>query len=268
MEPNSELIIDPRTPADLRREIAALAASYVPEWNFDPDDPDVGATIALIFANQMGENIRRLNQVMGKYHTEFVNMLNISLLPASPASGMAVVELIRDTVPGIDLPHGTKLVAQGGGPDSEPIIFETVSDVYITNARLTDILSISGTFGKIIPILGGSRRVELVPARSAPAPQEEAPAPGAPPVSLFDYSAPGVERNALLIYHKTVFRTPPGVQVAVRPVDAAGGSAAAGHIIVGLLAFALGVCVTILCFRLRALQKRDEEAEDGNDRAC
>ena len=47
-----------------------------------------------------------------------------------------------------------------------------------------------------------------------------------------------------------------------------GGSAAAGYIIVGLLAFALGVCVTILCFRLRALQKRDEEPEDGNDRAC
>ena len=47
-----------------------------------------------------------------------------------------------------------------------------------------------------------------------------------------------------------------------------GGSAAAGYIIVGLLAFALGVCVTILCFWLRAFQKQDEEAEGGNDRAC
>ena len=226
MEPNRELVIDPRTPADLRRQIARLAASYTPEWNFDPDDPDVGSTLALIFANQMGENLKRLNQVLGKYHTEFVNMLNLSLLPAYPASGMAVIDLIRDTVPGIDLPHGTKLVGQTGGPDGEPVIFETVSDVYITNSRLTDILSVSGTFGKIIPILGGPRQVELVPARPAPAGQEE-PAPEFPPVSLFDYSAPGVERSALLIYHKSVFRTPPGVRVAVRPVNAAGGSEAA-----------------------------------------
>lgn len=225
MEPNREFIIDPRTPADLRREIARLAASYTPEWNFDPDDPDVGAAIALIFANQMGENLKRLNQVLGKYHTEFVNMLNVSLLPAYPASGMAVVELIRDTVPGIDLPHGTKLVGQTGGADSEPIIFETVSDVYITNSRLTDILSISGTFGKIIPILGGPQRPELTPGRPAPAPEEAAPGPEFPPVSLFDYSAPGVERSALLIYHKSVFRTPAGVRVAVRPLGAPGEAA-------------------------------------------
>lgn len=42
------------------------------------------------------------------------------------------------------------------------------------------------------------------------------------------------------------------------------GSTAAGYIMIGILAFALGVCVTILCFRLKAFQKKDEEAGDGN----
>ena len=44
------------------------------------------------------------------------------------------------------------------------------------------------------------------------------------------------------------------------------GSAAAGSIIIGLLAFVLGVGVTILCFKLKVLWQEDEESEDNDDR--
>ena len=50
-----------------------------------------------------------------------------------------------------------------------------------------------------------------------------------------------------------------------------GGSAALGYIVIGLLAFVLGVCVTILCFRVRLLnrdEQPDEQKEDGADGAC
>ena len=50
-----------------------------------------------------------------------------------------------------------------------------------------------------------------------------------------------------------------------------GGSAALGYIVIGLLAFVLGVCVTILCFRVRLLNREeqpDEQKEDGADGAC
>ena len=50
-----------------------------------------------------------------------------------------------------------------------------------------------------------------------------------------------------------------------------GGSAALGYIVIGLLAFVLGVCVTILCFRIRLLNREeqpDEQKEDGADGAC
>ena len=40
-----------------------------------------------------------------------------------------------------------------------------------------------------------------------------------------------------------------------------GGGAALGYIVIGLLAFLLGVCVTVLCFRLRQMSR-----EDGQDR--
>ena len=40
-----------------------------------------------------------------------------------------------------------------------------------------------------------------------------------------------------------------------------GGGAALGYIVIGLLAFLLGVCVTVLCFRLRQMNR-----ENGQDR--
>ena len=46
-----------------------------------------------------------------------------------------------------------------------------------------------------------------------------------------------------------------------------GGGAALGYIAIGLLAFLLGVCVTVLCFRIRQLSRenaQDKESEDAH----
>ena len=37
------------------------------------------------------------------------------------------------------------------------------------------------------------------------------------------------------------------------------GGAALGYIVIGLLAFLLGVCVTVLCFRLRQMNREDDQ---------
>ena len=45
------------------------------------------------------------------------------------------------------------------------------------------------------------------------------------------------------------------------------GGAALGYIVIGLLAFLLGVCVTVLCFRIRQLNRenaQDKESEDAH----
>ena len=44
-----------------------------------------------------------------------------------------------------------------------------------------------------------------------------------------------------------------------------GGSAALGYIVIGLLAFLLGVCVTVLCFRLRQMNREDRQNEESGD---
>ena len=41
------------------------------------------------------------------------------------------------------------------------------------------------------------------------------------------------------------------------------GGAALGYIIIGLLACLLGVCVTVLCFRLRQMNREDDQNNEG-----
>ena len=68
----------------IENRIRNLAKKYVPEWQFDYDrntkNADIGGAIARIFALQMMENVDMLNRMPERYHAEFVNMLDISLL--------------------------------------------------------------------------------------------------------------------------------------------------------------------------------------------
>ena len=45
-----------------------------------------------------------------------------------------------------------------------------------------------------------------------------------------------------------------------------GGGAALGYIVIGLLAFLLGVCVTVLCFRLRQMNREDDQNKESEGR--
>ena len=68
----------------------------------------------------------------------------------------------------------------------------------------------------------------------------------------------------------------PGIAANIQTGDYSGfetaasifhGGAALGYIVIGLLAFLLGVCVTVLCFRIRQLSHenaQDKESEDAH----
>ena len=64
----------------------------------------------------------------------------------------------------------------------------------------------------------------------------------------------------------------PGIAASIQAGDYAGfetaasmygGGAALGYIVIGLLAFLLGVCVTILCFRIRQMNREDDQNEES-----
>ena len=64
----------------------------------------------------------------------------------------------------------------------------------------------------------------------------------------------------------------PGIAASIQAGDYAdfetaasmyGGGAALGYIVIGLLAFLLGVCVTVLCFRLRQMSREDDQNNES-----
>ena len=64
----------------------------------------------------------------------------------------------------------------------------------------------------------------------------------------------------------------PGIATRIQTGDDSGfetaasifrGGAALGYIVIGLLAFLLGVCVTVLCFRLRQMSREDGQDEES-----
>ena len=64
----------------------------------------------------------------------------------------------------------------------------------------------------------------------------------------------------------------PGIAASIQISDYSGfetaasifhGGAALGYIVIGLLAFLLGVCVTVLCFRLRQMSREDDQNKES-----
>jgi hypothetical protein len=213
---NSLYKIDDRTRPELYRQITELAASYTPEWIFDPKNPDIGSVIAILFADQLNGSIDRFNQLIGKYRVELVNLMGIGLMPAFPADGICVFQTIQNVVPGVNVPAGTKLI--GTGAEMESIIFETSEPIHVSSAEITDILQVSGCFGRIIPLRTDTNKVfpAGIPAPSGTAAhskvyQDE--------IRLFDFSMAGIEQNSLLLYHENVFDVPDDTEIIIETTD-------------------------------------------------
>lgn len=188
-----------RTGKDILDNIRMLAASYTPEWQFDEQDPDIGSVLALLFADQMQENIRRYNLTLERDYVELMNLFGISPRPASPARSIVRMDMAQNTVSGRMLPGGTKLLAEGEG--ERPLIFETSHCIYVTQARLKCMFMASGVTGKIIPLKGKFQAVEYI---------DEDRGGSVQPVedkafTLFDFDGEGYGRTGLVMYHSHIF---------------------------------------------------------------
>ncbi len=211
--------IDNRTVSDIEEKIERLAKSYVPEWHFDRQDPDIGSAIARLFAVQMKENIDLENRMLERYHAEFINMLDLSLKPAKPAGSMVKFDLIDDAVTGTHMRKGTRLVTGEAGDTGEQVIFETDRDIYVTNSRLTDAFMTDREDATFVPLLGEFPPVLLVDGVAEITDDEETSEEEAEeaesltaggvyrrirPFVLFSESG-NIARSALVMYHESLF---------------------------------------------------------------
>ncbi|MCM1106284.1 MAG: baseplate J/gp47 family protein [Blautia sp.] len=118
---------------EIVKELEALAASYTPEWNFDVENPDAGAALALLFAELFAGVRTRFLRLPEKHKRAFFDMCGLAPMPASPAYGHVVFGMSGDEFGGHYLPKGVKLSAKKG---TWVCGYETKEAVYVTAARL------------------------------------------------------------------------------------------------------------------------------------
>ncbi|UFJ38948.1 putative baseplate assembly protein [Brevibacillus humidisoli] len=151
VNPASPPPLDQRGTAELVEKMKELAPYYTPEWRFSPEDPDPGTVLFLMFSELFADNIKRFNRVPLKNFVAYLNMLNVSLLPAKPARAYVSFQLspgVQDTVM---VPEGTPLFAQLPDED-DPVPFETVRPLLLTPASLTALYNVDNRFDRIAEV--------------------------------------------------------------------------------------------------------------------
>ncbi|RAV09237.1 putative baseplate assembly protein [Paenibacillus contaminans] len=132
--------IDRRDAKALIQQMKEMAPFYTPEWRFTPEDPDPGTALFLLFADMYQDNIQRLNRVPYKNFVAFLNMLNVSQLPARPARAQVTFRLSEGVRDPVWVASGTQLSA---AEEDGEIVFETERGVMLTPAKLVSLYEVS-----------------------------------------------------------------------------------------------------------------------------
>ncbi|MBU7005767.1 baseplate J/gp47 family protein [Phosphitispora fastidiosa] len=125
--------IDHRGIEDILVQFREMVPFYTPEWN--PQAKDPGWALAEIFAEMFAGVLERLNQVPEKNFIEFLNMLDVKLLPAQQARAPVVFNLSSGAAEPALIPAGTQVAAEkadGGAP----VVFKTERNIMATPAKL------------------------------------------------------------------------------------------------------------------------------------
>lgn len=106
--------LDQRNKEDFIQQIQQLAKSYLPQWQFNSHNPDMGSVAALIFAGMMQDVVERYNRTAEKNMVEFFRHLGASPLQLEPARSyvQCSVSGMPENVPGEFLPEGVQVLAQ------------------------------------------------------------------------------------------------------------------------------------------------------------
>ena len=192
----------------VKNKIAKLAKAYTPEWIFNEKDPDIGSTIAILFADMLDDNAHKTNMLLYKYHIELMNMIGITPKPAVPAKSVVVFSLLASAPTGVFVKKNTQLLAY---PDDEnKLVFETESSIYLTKAKLTDIYTISEENGKIISIYNTEDKDTEEAEQHAQESETNIS------FNMFDFSDAGIQKNMLIFGNRNILENNAGSEVYLK----------------------------------------------------
>ncbi len=106
-------------------KIAQLAKSYVPEWNFDEQNPDAGTTVAMLVDDMLNHTEDNFDRVMEKHKIQYLNLFDmLKEEPISSAKSFVQFNPVSGIQEQVFVPKGTTLLADDGSAQI-PIEFET-----------------------------------------------------------------------------------------------------------------------------------------------
>ena len=129
--------LDNRGKDEIIAEMTERAKSYTPEWNMNKDEPDIAAALAIAYAEMLAGTLKKFNGTPLKNQIAFFNMINSSLLPASPSEGFVSFTLAADDVG--NTPVGKGAVLSAYSADADTMRFETCDDILVSPARIEKI---------------------------------------------------------------------------------------------------------------------------------
>ena len=131
-------VLDPRNAVDFYAELTAAEPAFLPEL-LPAADGNVPALLQIL-ARFSSIVAQRLNQAPDLDKLAFLDMLGINLIPAQPARAPLVFQPLPFTTNG-RINAGTRAGASAAGAPA-PTVFETETDIALTAAKLTQVVSL------------------------------------------------------------------------------------------------------------------------------
>lgn len=149
--------------ADLRskmlEQLKERAGSYVPEWRFDWEKPDIGTALAFVYSDMMTSVENRYRRMMEKKQIDFLNAAGADLESAKPAKGLVSFGLVNDEVESTKVPTGTIVTAESDQEENGMIPYSTLDDVLVTPAKLQCIYEVNNDADYLGKCYGGEEKI-------------------------------------------------------------------------------------------------------------
>ena len=121
--------LDDRDWQAIRDAMVAEIPARCPEWtDLNPSDP--GVTLIEVFAVALEELLDRQNQILRKHMLEYLNMIGVTLTPASVAKTSLVFTLSEPQTFPVTIHTGFE-VSTAGSAGEAPVVFTTDEDLVI-----------------------------------------------------------------------------------------------------------------------------------------
>lgn len=133
-------LIDSRSTADIAEQIRRLLCIYLRNspYNWKPEDNggEIGRALTEICAHYCGLVVDRINRAPENNLLAFLDLLGNTLVPPVPAQVPVTFFLDTRATEGINIPAGTRMLAEPGKGSNDPVPFETSRDLWLTTFKL------------------------------------------------------------------------------------------------------------------------------------